>query len=412
MKKEEGFVGSRGACSSDRDLWLDVSRLVRRQAKGIVPTGIDRVALAYVQRYHLLAGALVHQGPWSAYLGARDSRALFSKLLRPAASAFVARVQGMLHWAHVPWRSARSPQPSGPGIVLHVTHSDLDDSAYVSSWRRHHLKPVVMVHDLIPITHPELCRKGEAARHVRRMRHTLQGAAAVICNSADTQHELSRFAKTQGLRMPHSLVAPLGTRSLPTLTSDNAAQHASRPVFLMLGTIEPRKNHEMLLRLWPRLVEATGGNAPQLVIVGRRGWRTETVASLLDGDTRLRGHVLERGGCTDAELAYWMSQARALLLPSWTEGFGMPLTEALQQGLPVIASDLPVFREVAGEVPDWAPPADEATWTRLIMAYARPDSAERAAQLHRLRAFTPPTWEAHFDAIDHLIEEVRRRGST
>jgi glycosyltransferase involved in cell wall biosynthesis len=388
-----------------------VSRLVRRQAQGIVPTGIDRVGLAYLQRFADRSQAVVHQGRFTGYLGQAESQRLFKHLLQPASAPAAARWQGRLHWARFPLWAWRSGSPSPRGLLLHTAHSDLDDEAYVLSWQRHGVRPVVMVHDLIPLTHPAFCRAGEAARHARRMRHTLMVAAGIVVNSQDTLEALRRFAHGQSLPMPPAVVAPLGTRALPEPASlPPGVLPPARPVFLMLGTIEPRKNHLLMLDVWRKLIAQHGETAPRLVIAGRRGWDIEPVTRLLDGDETLWGHVTERGGCTDTELADWMRQARALLQPSWTEGFGMPVAEALQQGLPVIASDLPVFREVAGEVPDYAPPDDAEAWLNLIQAHSQADGAVQLAQRARIAHYTAPTWEAHFAIVEHFMQGLRRHG--
>src|SRR6185369_1992296 len=99
--------------------------------------------------------------------------------------------------------------------------------------------------------------------------------------------------------------------------------------------------------------------------------------------------------------------ARALLFPSFVEGYGMLLVEALMLGTPAIASALPVFREVAGDVPEYLDPLDGAGWARAVRDYARPDSERRQAQLQRMGAFTLPTWERHFERVEGLLERVQ-----
>jgi glycosyltransferase involved in cell wall biosynthesis len=382
--------------------------MVRRQAQGIVPTGIDRVGLAYLQRFAERSQAVVHQGRFTGYLGPTASQSLFGQLLQPASSPNAAQWQGRWQWARFPLWALRGGRPAPNGLLLHTAHSDLDDAAYVKSWRRQGLRPVVMVHDLIPLTHPQFCRAGEAARHSLRMRHVLQAAAGIIGNSQDTLDRLAEFAREQSLAMPPSVAAPLGTRALPRMGSHTAPPaEPKRPLFLMLGTIEPRKNHVLMLDVWRRLIARHGQAAPKLVIAGRRGWDIDAVTRQLDGDTTLRGHVLERGGCSDQELADWMGQAQALLQPSWTEGFGMPVAEALQQGLPVIASDLAVFREVAGEVPDYAPPADAQAWLDLIEAHSQAMGPLQTAQRARMAHYRAPTWEAHFDLVEPFMQRLR-----
>jgi glycosyltransferase involved in cell wall biosynthesis len=93
-------------------------------------------------------------------------------------------------------------------------------------------------------------------------------------------------------------------------------------------------------------------------------------------------------------------------MPSFAEGFGLPVVEALAAGVPVIASDLPAFRELAGDIPEYADPLDGARWLELVREYARPDSARRAAQLERIRGFRAPTWKEHFAIVDNFLDSL------
>src|SRR6185295_19006242 len=116
--------------------------------------------------------------------------------------------------------------------------------------------------------------------------------------------------------------------------------------------------------------------------------------------------VIERSGCSDAELITWLHHAQALLFASFVEGFGLPLTEALSLRVPVIASDLAVFREIAGAVPDYAEPLDGMRWESLVRDYTRPDSPMRAAQLARMSDFRQTTWTQHFERVDQLLASI------
>jgi glycosyltransferase involved in cell wall biosynthesis len=181
---------------------------------------------------------------------------------------------------------------------------------------------------------------------------------------------------------------------------------ASEPTFVILGTIEGRKNHALLLALWRRMLAAGGGNfVPRLVIVGRRGWQAEDVFAELEGGA-FGDRVSEVGALDDRRLAEALAGAWALLFPSFAEGYGIPLVEALAAGVPVIASDLPVFREIGQGVPELIAPGDAAAWEAAIADYARPDSPRRAAQLARLAQFAAPDWRGHFARVDALLASL------
>src|SRR5436305_12196484 len=142
----------------------------------------------------------------------------------------------------------------------------------------------------------------------------------------------------------------------------------------MLSTIEPRKNHWMILQVWRGLVELHGAAAPRLVIVGQRGWECENVLDLLERCESLRGFVLEKPACSDSELVTYLRHAQALLFPSLVEGYGLPLAEALSLGLPAIASDLPVVREIAADIPDHLEPLDALRSLQCIECSCQPGS--------------------------------------
>ena len=149
---------------------------------------------------------------------------------------------------------------------------------------------------------------------------------------------------------------------------------------------------------------------PRLVVVGQRGWECENVVDLLERCEPLRGIVIERGACSDAELMTYLRHAQALLFPTFAEGYGMPVAEALALGTPVIASDLDVFREISADVPEYVDPLDGARWMELVADYSRPDSPRRAAQLERMKGFRATTWEQHFGKVDHFLEREMGNG--
>jgi hypothetical protein len=162
----------------------------------------------------------------------------------------------------------------------------------------------------------------------------------------------------------------------------------------------------MLLQLWRRLVDAHGDRAPRLVVIGQRGWECENVVDLLERCQQLQGIVIEHSRCTDAELVTWLHHAQALLFASFAEGYGLPVAEALSLGVPVIASELPVFREIAGDVPEYADPLDGQRWEALVTDYAQPNSPLRAAQLARMHRFHQSTWPEHFERFDALLTRL------
>lgn len=175
----------------------------------------------------------------------------------------------------------------------------------------------------------------------------------------------------------------------------------------MLGTIEPRKNHWLILHVWRRLVEQMGNDAPKLVIIGRRGWECENVIDMLERCEPLRRVVIEESDCSDIQLNAWLQHARALLFPSFVEGYGMPLVEALGLGVPVIASDLPVFHEIASDFPTYLDPLDGPGWYANILAYMEYDSPERRHRIQKIASFRTPTWSEHFEQVDSFLDSLR-----
>jgi len=378
------------------EVLLDISRLTGRLLRGRLPTGVDRVDIAYIEHFADRARAVIHLGGRPLLLSSNASRRVFKRLLneREIIGAILALdiVRGVIG-------GLAEPVPRG-AVYLNTSHSGLLAPGLGLCLRVKGIQPIWMVHDLIPITHHEYCRPGEDDRHVRRMRSVLRHAAALLTNSKATKNELLEFAREAGLGIPPCVVARLA----PGLKAvEFGPPPLGRPYFLVISTIEPRKNLAMMLQVWRQLAQRHGPETPSLVLVGQRGWECENVIDLLERSAPLRGLVIEKGRCSDKELATLLKHARALLFPSFVEGYGLPLAEALDIGTPVIASDLQVFREIAGDVPDYLDPLDGPAWLRAVEQYTPPFNPQRTAQLNRIMSYMAPTWSQHFGLVDELI---------
>jgi glycosyltransferase involved in cell wall biosynthesis len=398
---------------------LDLSRLLSR-AGHATPTGIDRVELAYAE--HLVAN-----GGATCFTAVSASGGL-GLLQQRVAEQFVAAIGGAWRGGPDPFRQnrqvrqiarqaritllasrersllARLQTGNTQAVYLLVSHHHLEKrSLFVRLKERGRARFICLVHDLIPIEFPEYAKPGQAENHLRRIETAARFADALIVNSAVTRDALQSHLDRAG-RAPPVLVAPFGV-DLP-MAPIAGDPPFDRPYFVYVSTIEARKNHLLLLNLWRRLATELGDGAPLLVLVGQRGWETENVVDMLERCPALKGAVIEHNAMPDAEMVRLLKGACALLLPSFAEGFGFPLVEALEHGVPALCSDIPALRETGGTVPDFFDPLDGPGWRSAILDYAAPGSPRRAAQLARLSGWDPPRWEDHFAIVDRFIAQV------
>ena len=387
-----------------REVLIDITRLIHRFMNKRLATGVDRVSLAYIRHYRGNARAVYrHKRTGKFVFRAAESAVLFDWVLAlgttgdPRPTIYKGLITGCL-----------AQNVSGQ-FLFNTGHTGLESDDYVLMLKLQRVRPIFMVHDLIPLTHPQFCRAGEEAKHLQRLYNCMRVASGLVCNSQSTMDGLAELCYTHGWSMPPAAVALLAPE-LPE-PAGGAAPLDGR-YFVFVSTIEPRKNHLMVLQLWEKLVLSLGTAAPKLVIIGQRGWDFGEVTALLENSPVLKGVVFEVSRCSDAEMVSYLQHSAALLFPSFTEGYGMPVVEALTLGVPVIASDLPVFKEFAGLVPDYIDAMDEATWFNRICDFAKTDSHARQAQLTRLQGYQAPTWHQHFEKVDALLLALDQQGKS
>ena len=404
----------------NRFVAYDVTRLLVRYAVPS-PNGIDRIDLAYARHFlgkpgaagsgvymHDLQPALRQ----AALLDGKVVAALLSEIeanwqAGPAdASSGYQRVVDFLRGTSTakagqtsspPARSAvpssrvtrlRLLRPSGlrralferiptGAAFIHTTHYPHD---HFFRWLRLRpdVKPVFFIHDLLPLQFPEYFAPGHIAEHHRAMAIFARYAHAAIVNTHVVEQQVRRFLAARDRRDIPVLVRPIPADPIFAAPQEAAPDLADRPYFVVCGTIEPRKNHLLLLHVWRELSRQWGERTPKLVVIGRRGWENENVVDLLDRSHELRPHVIEIGGMPTAAVARLMAGARALLMPSFAEGYGLPIVEARAAGAPVIAADIPVFREIALEA-TFRPPLDGIGWLEAIKSHVDRPASPRAA---------------------------------
>lgn len=269
-------------------------------------------------------------------------------------------------------------------------------------------KLVFYLHDLIPIDYPEYCTDPKVKKtHELRLKVISELADLVLVNSKHTQYRLERFCSTTGARLPNIQVNYIGVEEsiinasrLPKLNLPETfkKQLGDESYFIYVSTIEPRKNHWMLLQVWLEL-NKINHNVPKLVILGKRGWKNQNVTDLLDYSERLNNSVVEISLAKDAELIPLIQNSTAMLFPSIDEGWGMPVAEALTLKVPVICSDIPVLKECGQGKCIYLSSIDTKRWLDVILNGFEPSNKDGS--------YMPNTWDKHFSYLDRLLNEMQ-----
>jgi len=264
---------------------------------------------------------------------------------------------------------------------------------------------VALQYDLIPITHPEWFIPQLVDVFTAHVDAHLDAGSTFACISENTRAALVDHARRTGRAEPRATVVTLGAHREDLHDHACSTSTSADPYFLMVGTIEPRKNHAVVLDAFDRLHP----DHPdlRLVVVGRAGWNNDAVLRRLE----TAGPQVEwRTSVTDTELDGLYRGARAVIVASITEGFGLPVVEALVRGTPVVSSRGGALPEAGGDHVEYfdAEAADQLG--QLILRYATDHDHHRRRRA-AAAAFRPTPWVATAAEVAAIVRQVGRDAS-
>ncbi len=382
---------------------LDLTRLISRAGRPM--TGVDRVEFAYLDNlldqgelwglirsslgYVLLDPAgctALRDRILDQNWGPADRLSKLRKGLHPVRRQAETYLRRICRDRCLPLRLSRMLARHLPmGMhYLNTGHSNLTDRV-LSAMRLRKARVAVMIHDTIPLDFPQHQRPETIAPFRAFLNRACTHADVILCNSRQTADDIGRHVTGP---LPDRIIAHLGVSIPETGTAPEGPWTA--PYFICLSTIEPRKNHALLLDIWPDIPDS------HLLICGNRGWENHDVFSRLDAKPE---RIHELHDLPDDQLFALLQGAAGLLFPSFAEGYGLPPIEAAALGVPVLCSNLPIFREVLGNIPVYAEASDRYLWQTTIIEMAD----QHRTGLSGTQTFTPPSWDEHFKTVLTLI---------
>jgi len=325
------------------NIWIDVTILAAHDAA----TGIQRVTRA-------IASELINNPPrgWSAALVRFDHEVNQFRYADRASQMMTGKV-------------SRSLQQDA---LLYVRQGDLwigldlvpgQTEIRLSSFKHYKRKGVRIVHilyDLLVIRHPEWADVGMAPLMERWAESITMNSDGVIAISKAALDDYKQWLAERDLPAPSSLSwfhlgadvsNSLPSSGIPANGSVTLLAIQSQPAFLMVGTLEPRKGHSQSLAAFELLWDE--GLGVHLVIVGKPGWGVDELIERLQNHPENGKRLFFLEAVSDEYLEEIYKNSTVLLAASEGEGFGLPLIEAAHHQLPILARDLLVFREVAGD---------------------------------------------------------------
>lgn len=373
-------------------LFVDISELARHDAA----TGVQRVTRSILNQ-------LLRCPPQgfdvetvygtTAELGYRSARAFTARFLGKAAEGADDMIETI---------------PGDVFLGLDLQHQVTRyQSPYLSGLRARGVAVYFVVYDLLPIQFPQFWPSALGTAHHDWLQ-TLARFDGAICISRAVADELIAWRRANApeparpyrigwFHLGADIDNSMPSMGLPPDGEQVLAQLKSRPTFLSVGTIEPRKSHHVTIDAFERLW--AGGQDVNLVLVGKQGWLVDELVARLQNHPRKGTQLFWLSGVSDEYLARIYQSAACLVTASVGEGFGLPLIEAAQHSRPIIARDLPVFREVAGDCATYFSGGPEA----LATAVNNWLIANRAGRTPDVAGMTWLRWEQSAEQLKRVI---------
>lgn len=253
-----------------------------------------------------------------------------------------------------------------------------------------------LVYDLLPLEHPEWFERSLVEVFDEALTAQARHAELLLAISGSTARSLNDWVTGRGIDAPDPLVVGLGADAVPDREARGPGTRTPLPrevvdgrYVLVVGTVEPRKNHTVLLDAFEDLAAAVPD--VQLVVVGRPGWENDRVVRRLERHPLSGSRLHWFRDAPDDLLATLYDHALVVAVPSATEGFGLPVIEAFRHGVPVVASDGGALPEAGGDLAEYVAPHDVAGWTAALRRHCE-DASHDAACRAALEGYRPRSW--------------------
>ena len=267
------------------------------------------------------------------------------------------------------------------------------------------LRFALLVYDLIPIRRPEWCERDLVRLFRASVESMLPLCDVVFAISRATAADVEAYARENGIALrgpvtPIPIGTGFGSQSQPAVTSRCRALPTASTYALFVSTIEARKNHTLLFRVWRRLLEdLPPERVPTLVFAGRIGWLIDDLMRQIANTDHLNGKLVVIEDPTDSELTMLYRGCLFTVFPSFHEGWGLPVTESLAFGKPCLISNRTSLPEAGGRLVRSFDPDNLHDAYQVVRQVIddRPGLARWAAEVQR--EFKPVPWSATVDAI-------------
>jgi alpha-1,2-rhamnosyltransferase len=271
----------------------------------------------------------------------------------------------------------------------------------------------LVVYDIIPLTHPECFPLAIVKRFNSWFKEAIEHVDFFICISQTVQNQVQAYLKQNypdyqitGRVSFFHLGCALDNISEKGLDSRlRGHDRIFRNGYIAVGTIEVRKNHQYLLDafdlVWQQCPDAV------LCIIGKVGWLSELVMDRVQKHLLFNKSLFIFHNVSDTELDYYYKHAKALIWPSLAEGFGLPIVEALHQGLPVLASDIPIHREVGKDFCTYFDIHDPDDLAKIII------DIEKTGKMPKVRSskeYKLTTWKDSCRELFTRIQALESKG--
>jgi glycosyltransferase involved in cell wall biosynthesis len=271
--------------------------------------------------------------------------------------------------------------------------------------RRYGIKFSVLISDLIPIENESLVEQWHVLQFRKWIQEAISNSDVLLNVSRYSRDTLVRLATDAGWPLPRVEVLELGTGlSDRTIARGRRISRLPQSYVLVVSTIEVRKNHRLLVKVWRRLLERHGADKiPVLIFAGQIGWMVDDLLADLAASSNLDGKIELVHDLSDAELRQAYRSCLFTIFPSFCEGWGLPIAESLVQGKFCVASNRTSIPEVGGDFVDYFDPSsdDDALAKIELLLF---DPTYLAAREARLRAeYRPRSWA---DCVHSLIGKL------